>query len=63
MSKIYNIIVCVPKSPTVPNGFVKYRQVNNLDRFKKFLVERYADWRFYTLYDSKTREKIEVVKR
>lgn len=52
MSKTYQVIVKVGK-----NKFVKYR-VNNLIAFTKFIDKQYKDWRWFNVYDKKTKAQI-----
>ena len=60
-SRYYTIIVKVGYKNGVlqgRNGFAKFRNVNNLIRFTKFLDESYPDWRFFNVYDKKSREEL-----
>lgn len=38
--------------------FVKYRTVNNLLKFTIFLDENFPMWRYYNVYNKKTKEQI-----
>ena len=36
---------------------------NNISEFKSFIDTKYPKWRFVTIYDKETREKLDVWKR
>jgi hypothetical protein len=59
---IYNAIVFTGDINIGNKGFVKYRKINNLNRFNNFINEKYPEWKFYNLYDHKTKQKIDVIK-
>ena len=40
------------------DDFKKWRAVTNLIRFTEFLDTTYPSWRFYNVFDSKTKEQI-----
>jgi hypothetical protein len=61
-SKIYNAIVNVGDVSIGNNGYIKYRKISHLERFKSFLGSKYPLWVFATVYDHETKEKIEVIK-
>jgi len=63
VEKVYNVILFTNDINTGNNGFVKYRKIDNLERFKKFIDTQYPKWVFATLYDNKTKEKIGVIKK
>lgn len=62
-SKMYNAIVNVGDVSIGNNGYIKYRKISSLEKFKLFLNGKYSEWIFATIYDHKTKEKIEVIKR
>lgn len=61
-AKMYNAIVNVGDNSQGNNGYMKYRKISHLERFKLFLSGKYPQWKFATIYDHETREKIEVIK-
>lgn len=61
--KMYNAIVNVGDVSIGNNGYIKYRKISHLERFKVFLGSKYPRWKFATIYDHATKEKIEVIKR
>jgi hypothetical protein len=63
MSKQFVAIVNVGDSSLGNNGFIKYRKISFLTKFKVFIDGKYPKWRFATIYDKETREKLEVWKR
>lgn len=38
--------------------FLKYRNVNNLLRFTAFLDSKHSRWRWFNVYDKKTRQQL-----
>jgi len=61
-AKVYNAIVNTGDTSLGNKGYVKYRKISSLERFKSFLGSKYPLWQFATIYDHETRQKIEVVK-
>lgn len=61
--KLYNIIAFVPDNKEVPKEYVKYRNVNNLERLHKFLDRRFPTWKFYNLYEKESKEYLKTVKK
>jgi hypothetical protein len=59
---IYNAIVFTGDINIGNKGYVKYRKINNLQRFNIFLNNKYPEWKFYNLYDNKTKQKIDIIK-
>jgi hypothetical protein len=59
---VYNAIVFTGDINIGNKGYVKYRKINNLQRFNIFLNKKYPEWKFYNLYDYKTKQKIDVIK-
>jgi hypothetical protein len=44
------------------NGvFIKYRKISNLKRFHLFVLSKYPTFKFYTIYDKKTSQKIDFI--
>ena len=62
-AKMYNAIVNVGDMSIGNNGYIKYRKISSLAKFKLFLNGKYSGWVFATVYDYETKEKIEVIKR
>jgi len=42
--------------------YLKYRNINNYNKFISFLNNSHSTWKFVTIYDRKTNER-EVIKR
>jgi hypothetical protein len=63
MAKVYNAIVMVGDTSIGNQGFVPYHKISFLTRFRTFLDTQHPKWRFATIYDKETRQKIEVWKR
>lgn len=61
-NKMYNVIVNVGDISIGDNGYVKYRKISHLERFKLFLQVKYPKWIFANIYDNETKEKIGVIK-
>ena len=61
--KMYNAIVNVGDASIGNNGYIKYRKISHLEKFKLFLNGKYSEWIFATIYDHETKVKIEVIKR
>jgi hypothetical protein len=61
--RIYNVIVNVGDATIGNNGYIKYRKISSLERFKSFLNTEHPNWVFATVYDKETREKLDVLKR
>ena len=59
----YNVIVNVGDATIGNNGYVKYRKISSLERFKSYISVKYPSWVFATVYDKETREKLDVLKR
>ncbi len=38
--------------------FVKYHAVNNLIRLTSYLDSRFPDWKYFNVYDKKTRRQV-----
>lgn len=62
-AKMYNAIVNVGDTSQGSKGYIKYRKISSMERFKVFLDSKYPQWRFATIYDYSTREKIKVISR
>jgi hypothetical protein len=62
VAQLYNAIVNVGSDDIGNKGFIKYRKITSLERFKLFLSTQYPKWVFATVYDAKTRQKISVIK-
>ena len=61
--RVYNVIVNVGDATIGNNGYIKYRKISSLERFKSFLNAQHPNWVFATVYDKETRQKIDVLKR
>jgi hypothetical protein len=60
--KEYNAIVFTDDTKIGNKGYITYHKINDLIKFNKFITEKYPNWKFYTTYDNKTKEKLEVIK-
>ena len=64
MSKqVFNIIINTNDEKIGNKGYITYHKVNSIDKFKRFADSKYPKWIFATIYDNKTKEKIEVIKK
>ena len=64
MAKIvYNIIINTGDLNTGSNGYVTYHKVHSIPKFKEFASNRYPKWKFATVYNNATKEKMEIIKR
>jgi hypothetical protein len=63
MAKVYNAIVNVGDDSIGNKGFITYHKISFLTKFKSFIDTKYPKWRFVTIYDKETREKLDVWKR
>lgn len=61
--KCYNAIVNVGDANVGNKGYIKYRKITSLERFKLFLNGKYPDWVFANVYDNETKLKIKVIKK
>jgi hypothetical protein len=59
----YNVIIRVLDTSKGANGFVKYRNVNSLQKLKKHIEKSLGQWLFMTVYDHKTKNKLAVLSR
>lgn len=62
-AKSYNVILFTNDLNVGAKGFVKYRKVSSIQKFKVFANQQFPKWTFATIYDNETKEKIEVIKR
>jgi hypothetical protein len=60
--RVYDVIVNVGNKTMGNNGFIKYRKISSLERFKSFLNVKHPNWVFATVYDKETRQKIDILK-
>lgn len=61
--KMYTVIVNVGDISIGNDGYVKYRKISNLERFKLFLNSKYPRWVFANVFDKETEQKIAVIKK
>jgi hypothetical protein len=59
--QIFNIIVFTGNKLIGNDGFVKYRKVNDINKFVSFISNKYPLWKFATIYDNVTKDKIKVI--
>lgn len=57
----YNVIIRVLDTSKGANGFVKYRNVNSLQKLKSNIEKQFGQWLFMTVYDHATKIKIAVL--
>jgi len=62
MAKEYNIIINTGAENLGNKGYITYHKVSSIDKFKLFACTKYPEWKFATVYDKATREKLEVIK-
>ena len=60
--QVFNIIIFTNNTNIGNKGYVKYRKVSNVSKFKLFASEKYPNWKFLNVYDNKTKHFIETVK-
>ena len=53
----------IAKCSAKDKDFRKWRRVTNLAKFQEWLTQHFPDWKFYNIYDKKTRDWLECVKR
>lgn len=61
--QIFNAIVFTGDTTIGDKGFIKYRKISSLAKFRLFINGKYSKWRFATIYDNQTKKKLEVIKR
>ena len=61
MKKRYTAIICTGDRNIGSEGFIKWRNVTNLDRLKKNVKSTYPNATFINVYDKETRDKIELI--
>lgn len=62
-AKLYNAIVFVGDKTIGNEGYIKYRKITSLEKFKLFLNGKYPQWVFSNVYDNETKVKLGVIKR
>ena len=58
----YNIIINTGEPDKWAKGFITYHKVNSIPKFKAFAIKQFPNWKFATVYDKISRNKIEVIK-
>jgi hypothetical protein len=58
----YNIIINTGIENEGSKGFITYHKVSSIDKFILFANSKYPYWKFATVYDKVTRNKIKVIK-
>jgi hypothetical protein len=43
-------------------GYITYHKINDINKFRTFVTGKYPDWKFATVYNNITKEKLEVIK-
>ena len=59
---VFNIIINTGDEAIGNKGYITYRKVNSVQKFKLFAAQKYPAWKFATVFDKATRCKIEVIK-
>jgi hypothetical protein len=59
--RVFNIIINTNEIQLGNKGYITYHKVNSIDKFRRFADKKYPNWRFATIYDNNTREKLEVI--
>jgi|APGre2960657444_1045066.scaffolds.fasta_scaffold42521_3 hypothetical protein len=59
---VYNAIVFTDDLKVGQNGYITYHKINNLIKFKNFITRKYPNWKFATVYNNVTKEKLEIIK-
>ncbi|PIP53761.1 MAG: hypothetical protein COS14_09485 [Bacteroidetes bacterium CG02_land_8_20_14_3_00_31_25] len=60
--QVFNIILFTNNENIGNKGYIKYRKVYDLCKFKLFAEKKYPNWKFLNVYDNKTKHFIETVK-
>lgn len=53
MAARYTVIIKVNE-----DRFIKYRNVNNLVKLVAFLDNNFPEWKYFNVYDKKTRQQV-----
>lgn len=59
----YNTIVKLLDDTKGNKGFLKYRNVNSLQKLKQHIEGEFGQWLFMTVYDHKSKIKLAVLSR
>jgi hypothetical protein len=59
---VYNCILFSPNEQKSNGGYTTYHKVNSLENFRRFCDKEHPNWKWFTYYDNKTREKLGVIK-
>jgi len=63
MSKLaYNVIINTGDKSVGMNGFITYHKVHSIEKFRLFATGKYPKWKSATVYNHKTKDKIESIK-
>lgn len=62
-AKVFNAVVNVGDVSLGNQGYITYHKISHIERFKVFLGSKYPRWKFATIYDHATRDKIKVINR
>ncbi len=60
--KSFNIIVYTGDPFCGKAGFITYHKVSSIEKFKKFISEKYKAWKFATVYYHSDRSFKEIIK-
>jgi hypothetical protein len=60
---VYNCILFAPDEQKSNGGYTTYRKVSSLEGFRKFCDGAYPNWKWFTYYDNKTRQKLGIIMR
>lgn len=59
---VYNVIVNVGDVNLGNKGYITYHKISSINKFKTFISTKYPLWKFGTVYNNSTKEKIEIIK-
>lgn len=59
---IYNVIVFTDDVKIGQKGYITYHKINDLNKFRVFITDKYPQWKFATVYDNKTKAKLDLIK-
>jgi hypothetical protein len=58
----FNVIINTGDEHAGMNGYITWHKVSNLDKCRAAITRKYPGWRFATVFDHRSREKLKVIK-